>query len=154
MAAIHETAYPWFKPYLTAKELDELFSLSVDEIDFINRKTKVNNITSRLGFGILLKCYQYLGRAVQVEQIAQSIKQYVAEQLGIKPTTDLTTYSKSTIKKHKKAIRCYLGLSNNQRERRKIMKQAALEAAKTKEKIERYFVCKNQLQYLEKPLKF
>ena len=59
MAAIHETAYPRFKPYFSPKELEEVFNLSPDEMAYLNRKTKATNEVTRLGFALLLKCYQY-----------------------------------------------------------------------------------------------
>lgn len=69
MAAVHETAYPRFKAFFTSKELSEVFTLSSDELVFLNRKTKTQNNVSRLGFAILLKCYQYLGRPIRVSEV-------------------------------------------------------------------------------------
>jgi len=88
MAAIHETAYPRFKPHFTLKELDEVFSLSADEIGFVNRKTKKTNRVSRLAFAIILKCYQYMGRPIKINQINVSIKKYIANQLSIDEDVD------------------------------------------------------------------
>jgi TnpA family transposase len=135
MAAIHETAYPRFKPYFTSKELDEVFALSHDEIAFLNRRTKASNAVSRLAFAILLKCYQYLGRPINVSKVSIGIKQYVSKQLSIDFNTDLISYSKATFKHHKKAIRAYLDINTDRRQRRQAMKQSALEAAQTKENL-------------------
>jgi len=135
VAAIHETAYPRFKPCLTPKELDEVFTLSPDEKTLLNRSTKATHTVSRLAFALLLKCYQYLGRPVQVNQVNQYIKQYVCKQLSIAMDTDLTYYSKTTFKHHKQAIRAYLDINTNQQKRRQIMKHAALDAAQTKENL-------------------
>ena len=135
MAAIHETAYPRFKPYFTVKELDEVFTLSPDEISFLNRKTKATNSVSRLGFATLLKCYQYLGRPIKVDHVNVGIKKYIAIQLSIDPDIDLTCYPNSTFKKHKKVVRDYLGIVQDRKKCRAIMKEAALESAQTKENL-------------------
>jgi hypothetical protein len=135
MASIHETAYPRFKPYFTEKELDEVFALSSDEIAFLNKKTKATNMVSRLGFAILLKCYQYLGRPVNVNNINVSVKKYIAKQLSIDSDINLTRYPKSTFKNHKKSVRDYLEIVQDRKKRRIIMKKAALESAQTKENL-------------------
>lgn len=135
MAALYETAYPRFKPYFTLKELDEVFMLSPGEISFLNQKTKMTNAVSRLGFAILLKCYQYLGQPIEVGQVNVAIKKYIAKQLCVDLNIDLAYYAKSTMKKHRKLVRDYLGISNDKIKRRTLMKKAALEAAQTKENL-------------------
>lgn len=72
MTAIHETAYPRFKPYLSKRELQEVFLLSSDEIELLNEKTKTQNHISRLGFALLLKCYQHLSRPIQINTVGIS----------------------------------------------------------------------------------
>lgn len=135
MAAIHETAYPRIKPNLSHKELRELFTPKEEEISLLNSKTKISLVVPRLGFMLLLKCYQYLGRPVNLQKIDISIKKYVAEILGIDPTLDLCRYSKLTRHRHIKIIREYLQLNNNKKSRRQMMKKAALDAAATKENL-------------------
>ncbi|MFN3233858.1 MAG: Tn3 family transposase [Gammaproteobacteria bacterium] len=135
MAAIHETAYPRFKPHFTPKELDEVFVLSSNETALLNRKTKATNEISRLGFAIVLKCYQYLGRPIKIDQVNVSVKKYIAKQLSIDSDIDLTCYPKSTFKKHKKAVREHLGIVQDGKMRRAIMKRTALESAQTKENL-------------------
>lgn len=135
MAAIHETAYPRFKPFFTSRELCEVFTLSSDEMAFLSKKTKTQNSVSRLGFTILLKCYQYLGRPIKVDEVNISIKKYIAKQLGIGAEIDLSSYSKSTFKNHKNAIRNYLEINLDKKKHRQIMKQSALDAAITKENL-------------------
>ena len=69
MAAIHETAYPRIKPSLTHKELNEIFTPKEEELALLNSKTKKTLPVPRLGFMIMLKCYQYLGRPIKVQKI-------------------------------------------------------------------------------------
>jgi TnpA family transposase len=133
MPAIHETAYPRFKPYFNAKELEEVFQLTADEIDFLNTKTKLTNPVTRLGFALQLKCYQYLGRPIQVNKIDMAIKHYVAQQLDILSDVSLTSYPYATFTRHKNSVRQHLNINIDNIDRRKLMKTIALEAAETKE---------------------
>lgn len=135
MAAIHETAYPRIKPFFTQKELSEVFKPNKEELLLLDSKTKKTSNISRLGFILLLKYYQYLGRPVKIKNIDYFIKEYIAKQLNISPETNLKKYSKATRKRHIQIIREYLKVNSNKNMRRKIMKTTALEAATTKENL-------------------
>ena len=135
MASIHETAYPRIKPVFTTKELVEIFKPSDSELLLLDSNTKKANIISRLGFMLLLKHYQYLGRPIKIKDIEPNIKKYVAEQLNISNSLELKTYSKSTRKRHIQIIRGYLNINSYNNDRRQIMKAAALKAATTKENL-------------------
>ena len=135
MAAIHETAYPRIKPNLTYKELKEIFSPTKEELILLDSRTKKTLPIPRLGFMVTLKCYQYLGRPIKADKVDVSIKNYIAAIIGVDSKLDLRNYNKKTRKRHIKIIREYLKLSANKHERRKIMKQIALNAATTKENL-------------------
>ena len=135
MAAIHETAYPRIKPNLSHKELREIFTPLSDELFLLNSKTKATIPVTRLGFMLTLKCYQYLGRAVNLKKLDHSIKKYVADSLEIYPALDLSEYSKLTRHRHVKVIREYLQINADKKLRRQVMKAAALQAAETKENL-------------------
>jgi TnpA family transposase len=135
MAAIYETAYPRLKSNLSYKELTELFTPTTEERALLELKTKKTLPVTRLGFMIILKCYQYLGRPIKLEKAGSQIITYLAMQLGVDLSIDLTNYSKLTRKRHIKIIREYLKINNDQEERKKIMKAAAIEAATKKENL-------------------
>lgn len=135
MTAIHETAYPRIKPHLSLKEFKEIFAPTGEELDLLNTKTKTTLPVTRLGFMILLKFYQYLGRPVQLQKVSISIKKYIAQQMGIDPTIDLQGYNKLTRHRHLKIIREYLQINADKKIRRQVMKQAALAAAISKENL-------------------
>ncbi len=84
---------------------------------------------------ITLKCYQYLGRPIPIQKIDFTVKKYISEQISVDSTADLSTYSKLTRHRHIKIIREYLQINPDKKERRKIMKEAALTAASTKENL-------------------
>lgn len=135
MAAIHETAYPRIKPNLTHKELRDIFTPQETEISLLNSKTKISLPVTRLGFMLLLKCYQYLGRPINLKKIDSPIVKYVAEILGIDNTLDLSRYSKLTRHRHIKVIREYLQINDDKKLRRQVMKKAALNSAAVKENL-------------------
>jgi hypothetical protein len=135
MTAIHETAYPRMKPVFSAKELKELFVPTEDEMVLLNKSTKKTRLIPRLGFMVILKCYQYLGRPVRVIKISESIKKTIADTLGIEHQIDLKDYGRSTRKRHIRIIRHFLQINADKIARRKVMKAAALEAANTRENL-------------------
>jgi TnpA family transposase len=135
MAAIHETAYPRIKPNLSHKELKEIFTPLMEEIVFLDSKTKKTLPSTRLGFMLILKCYQCFGRPVNLQKIDASIRKHIAEALGINIGVDLNGYSKLTRHRHIKAIREYLQINTDKKSRRKGIKTAALSAAATKENL-------------------
>lgn len=133
MPAIHETAYPRVKPYFSEKELDEVFTLSDIEIQWLDQKTKLNNSASRLGLSLLLKCYQYLGRIVRTTEITPLVKEHLCKQLAIEEDVDLKGYHRATRRRHVNIIREYLKIKIDNVARRDVMKKAALSTAQTKE---------------------
>src|SRR4051812_15115004 len=118
MSAIHETAYPRIKPYLNKDELQTLFMSTPEELLLLNKHTKKTLPVSRLGFMILLKCYQYLGRSVKVAKIDFAIKIYIAESIGVDASIDLSVYTKLTRHRHLKIIRAYLNINADKKDRR------------------------------------
>lgn len=104
MSAIHETAYPRIKPNLSPKELKEVFTPTEKELSLLDSKTKKTLPVTRLGFMLVLKCYQYLGRPIKPQKIDGTIKKYLAEKMGINPLIDLAGYSKLTRHRHMQSI--------------------------------------------------
>src|SRR5690606_28152768 len=116
MAAIHETAYPRIKSSFTKKELAEIFKPTAEELNLLDANTKKTLHKTRLGFMLLLKCYQYLGRIVAVSKVDQYIKRYMCEQLNIDKNIDLTDYDQSPKKRHMKVIRKFLQINQDNKE--------------------------------------
>ena len=59
MASIERTAYPRFKPSLTANELQTLYDPTEEERDFVS--THARGAAQQLILLTLLKCQQHLG---------------------------------------------------------------------------------------------
>jgi hypothetical protein len=107
MAAIHETAYPRVKSNFSQKELKEIFTPTDEELFLLNVKTKRTLPVPRLGFMIILKYYQYLGRPIKTSNIDEYIKKFIADKINVSQDADLINYNKKTRKRHIKVIREY-----------------------------------------------
>ena len=135
MSAIHETAYPRIKPKLTAKELETVFASTPDELTLLDANTKKTRLASRLGFMLTLKCYQYLGRVINVKHLDPAIITFVSQKLDIAQTINLDGYEQSAKKRHIKIIRDHLQMNADKIACRSLMKTAAITAANTKENL-------------------
>jgi hypothetical protein len=94
MTAIERTAYPRFKQILSAKDLAEVYTPTPQERLIAHRSTKGR--VAEVGFLVLLKTYQRLGRFVPLNEVPSSIIEHIAKpfepQLHV---SDLDTYDTS-----------------------------------------------------------
>lgn len=135
MAAIYETAYPRIKPNLTMDEIEEIFKPTEDELQLLISRTKASKLLPRLGMLMLLKSYQYLGRAIKIDKLPLSIKEYCAKQIHYSGDLCFKSYDKGTRKLHISIVRNHLGLNIDFLKQRESMKTSAMASSKTKEKI-------------------
>ena len=135
MTALHETAYPQLKPHLTLKELEKNFSPTYDEKILMEESTWEASMTNKLGFMIMLKCYQCLGYAISVKKVPDSVVHYIGQEIGTTSTANLANYNSSSRKRHRKIILKYLEVSDDEQKRRYFMKQSALKSASYKESL-------------------
>ena len=93
MTAIERTAYPRFKRNLTAKDLAEVYTPTPAERFLAARSTKGS--VAEVGFLVLLKTYQRLGRFAPLSEVPSSIIDHIAKLLD--PTlhaSDLNNYQR------------------------------------------------------------
>jgi Domain of unknown function (DUF4158) len=74
MASIERTAYPRFKPSLTANELQTLYCPTDDERAVI--ATHARGDTQQLTLLTLLKCHQHLGYLPALADVPEQIRTY------------------------------------------------------------------------------
>jgi|SRR5208283_1056910 len=86
MSSVHETAYPRFKPELTQRELDDIYTPSKDELAFAQCNGRT--IAARLSLLILLKTIQRLGYFVKLSEVPPLIISHIAK------SSDLRIFSK------------------------------------------------------------
>lgn len=87
----------------TAEELLEHFSLLPDELAAVGNKSGA----TRLGFAVLLKCFQYEGRFLRSRQeAAPEVVRYLSTQVGVDATLFAQyEWSGRTIEAHRAQIR-------------------------------------------------
>lgn len=133
MTAIERTAYPRFKQILSAKDLAEVYTPTPGERLVAHRSTKGR--VAEVGFLILLKTYQRLGRFVPLSEVPSSIIEHIAK--PFEPhlhVSDLDTYDTSgTRQRHILLIRTLQKLKPYGSDARTCFLKAMVEAGKTKE---------------------
>ncbi|CAN7775976.1 Tn3 family transposase [Cupriavidus necator] len=90
MAAIHETAYPRFKPDLTERELAEIYTPTASELIFVRRNARSD--AGRLILLTLLKTTQRLGYFVRMADVPATIVSRLGESLGGRPIAQQAVY--------------------------------------------------------------
>lgn len=65
MTQLHETAYPRLKAEPTAQDLEEVYTLTPEEVAFIDRATK--RPTARTAAFLYLKLFQRLGYFIRLK---------------------------------------------------------------------------------------
>ena len=81
MASIERTAYPRFKPSLTAHELHALYCPTDEERAFIATHTRGE--AQQLTLLTLLKCQQHLGYLPTLAEVPAYIRTYLCQQLHL-----------------------------------------------------------------------
>jgi hypothetical protein len=119
VASIERTAYPRFKGVIGARELDEVFTPTVEEIEWAHKKaqTKPGVIT----LIVLLKSFQRLGYFPRLGEIPASIVGHIRSAAGLDDDVTATMKSRRTMKRHRAFIRERLGVVH---ERQKTHAQA------------------------------
>jgi len=133
MTAIERTAYPRFKRNLTAKDLAEIYTPTPGERFLAARSTKGS--LAEVGFLVLLKTYQRLGRFILISEVPVPIREHIARLID--PHLDLSNLdgydSSGTRQRHILLIRAAQQLKPYSRAARTCLLKAMFEAAKTKE---------------------
>lgn len=91
MTSIERTAYPRFRHEPNARELQDLFTPSEDEIEFARSLVRDNNEHHFFAAALLLKCLQYLGYYPDLAAIPRAIVNHVRICLRLRPTQGRST---------------------------------------------------------------
>jgi Domain of unknown function (DUF4158) len=133
MTAIERTAYPRFKRNLTAKDLAEVYTPTPAERFLAARSTKGS--VAEVGFLVLLKTYQRLGRFIPLSEVPVPILEHIARLIDPHlDVSDLDSYDSSgTRQRHIPIIRAVQQLKPYSPAGRTCLLKAMIEAARTKE---------------------
>src|SRR6266567_1172558 len=133
MTAIERTAYPRFKRNLTAKDLAEVYTPTPAERFLAARSTKGS--VAEVGFLVLLKTYQRLGRFIPLSEVPVPILEHIARLIDPHlDVSDLDSYDSSgTRQRHIPLIRAAQQLKPYDSAARTCLLKAMVQAARTKE---------------------
>jgi len=133
MTAIERTAYPRFKRSLTAKDLAEVYTPTPAERFLAARSTKGS--VAEVGFLVLLKTYQRLGRFIPLSEVPIPILEHIARLIDPHlDVSDLDSYNSSgTRQRHIPLIRAAQQLKPYGPAARTCLLKAMVEAVGTKE---------------------
>jgi Domain of unknown function (DUF4158) len=128
MASIERTAYPRFRHDPNARELQNLFTPTDDEISF--GRSLVRSGEHLFAAAVLLKCLQYLGYFPELPEVPASIMNHIRVCLRLPPQVMPVYDQTRTMRRHQTAIREYLQLKpRHSRESRKIAVRWVFESA-------------------------
>jgi hypothetical protein len=110
LSSIHETAYPRFKPELTQRELEDVYSPSDEDHKFVRRNARTE--PARLYLVLLLKTLPKLGYFPLLDEVPAPIVSFLGKAIGARSVTskDLQAEEKQPNSRQRwmEAIRAYL----------------------------------------------
>jgi hypothetical protein len=134
LVSIQETAYPRLKSSYSKKELDDVYTPTLAELEWTTQTAK--SPVSKLGLVVSLKVSQRLGYFVPITDVPTCIREHVAQLIGVPsiPQEALKLYNESgTCRRHHSLIRNYRNIRVFDTSSRLIMLEAMTEAALTKD---------------------
>jgi len=136
MPRLQDTAYPRLKSVLTARDLAVAFTPTADELLLARRVAK--GPVAQVGFLVLLKLFQRLGRPAPVAEAPSLVVEHVARVAGIhRVSLTLDGYDRSgTRRRHLLVIRDHLRVQPYGHAAQHAMIRALAEAASTKYELE------------------
>ncbi|WP_071460814.1 DUF4158 domain-containing protein [Bacillus massilinigeriensis] len=111
MPSIQDTIYPRFKSNLTEKDLEEVYTPKINEIEWAEIKSK--GTIQQLALLILIKTVQKLGFFMRIVDVPEVIVIHIAKKahLPLPTEEEWKTYSGTrTAKRHFRFVRDYLQL--------------------------------------------
>ncbi len=110
MSSIERTAYPRLPRVITLKDLQQSFTPTADEVEWVNGTSR--GAALRIGLATLLKCFQHLHHFPPLAEIPPEIVEHVSASLGLSPTQALDYGGEltHTMYRHHRKIREMLGV--------------------------------------------
>jgi len=108
MALIDRTAYPRLKAKLSAKELEEIYTPTPEEIQFSSRQNRSDG--HRLCVLLLLKCFRRLGYFPVIDEIPEPIVRHIAAALYLHGNTKPAAPLQHQLFRYHDSIRVFLSI--------------------------------------------
>lgn len=136
MSSIHETAYLRFKPDLSQRELEDIYTPTDEEHRLSRRLTRT--APARLYVMVLLKSVQRLGYFPMLVDVPSAILSFLTKAIGSRsiPLRIVQSEEKSNARQRfMEAIRAYQEIKPVNRETEVAIQRAATQAAQTKQEL-------------------
>src|SRR5450755_60538 len=128
MASIERTAYPRFSRIFTSRELQDVYTPSVEDILFA--RLQIRNDANLLCFVVLLKCFQRLQYFPPLSSVPTPVVDYIRSCLHLPPDLPLGCDQSRTLYRYHSTIREHLNVKGFKgKEARHIAVRAAYRAA-------------------------
>jgi len=133
MPSMHETAYPRLKASVTARDLAELYTPTLEERTLAASLTRSE--TARACFVLLLKTFQRLGYFIYLYDVPDTIVTHITAHLAVSlPPHERQAYDRSgTRRRHVSAIRDALHVQAYGSDAQAVLDTTLRDAAQTKE---------------------
>jgi len=116
LASIERTAYPRFRRTPTARELEEAYTPTAAERQFLEATTRGEG--SRFTLAVMLKAFQRLGYFPRLRDVPAAIVQHLRTSLAVAPELLPGYDSPRTQYRHQHAIRAFLDVTSYGRQAR------------------------------------
>ncbi len=129
MTAIERTAYPRFKNSYRKNEL-QLYLPSDSELEYM-QSHDIRSDTMRLNFMVQLKIFQRMGYFQKISNVPKIIQRVIRQALGISKKIKASYPHNNTNYRHRKLIRDFLKIDNDNKTRDELIQTLAKEAGQT-----------------------
>ncbi|MFI6742781.1 DUF4158 domain-containing protein [Nonomuraea sp. NPDC050451] len=130
MTSIDRTAYPRFARAVSARELAEVFTPSVVEVEWARGKTQDDQ--HLLALLVWLKTYQRLGYFPKLKDVPAVLSEHIRETIGL-PEVALGDAAERSAKRHRSFVRTRMGVTYDAARVREVADEAIRKAAQAKD---------------------
>jgi hypothetical protein len=131
LASIDRTAYPRFKRVVSARELAEAFTPTLDEVEWARSKTTTDQHS--LALVVLLKCYQRLGYFPKLADVPAVVVEHVRGKLVLDEAVVAAHESDRTLWRHRDFVRTRMGVKYTPAKVRAVAEAAIRKAVQSKD---------------------
>jgi Domain of unknown function (DUF4158) len=133
MPSVSDTAYPRLKANPSAKELDEIYTPTAQELDFAQKRTR--QPAQQAALLLLLKTFQRLGYFVRCAEIPDPIVRHILRYAGLLSLPQqMEMYDSSTARdRHTALVREFLSVTAYGPDAKKVIVEICFRAAQSRD---------------------
>lgn len=137
MPTIQDTIYPVLIKRYSKHKLENYFTLSLEEREFINQHSKRVKPPVKVCFATIFKVYKYLGYFAPLQEVTKEMYTFIGNQLRTNISRkEIKKYNQSSSKiRHYTQIRGHLNVYSNSQYIEKVILQSTTKSAQKKNNI-------------------